>query len=150
MTVGFIVESTDYRLVFEDPKYAGLEVTMRGMNTGAMLDLMALAGSVDMGNLDKVSLMDQAGPIQDILNMVIDNLVSWNVQTMHDGQVADVPPTREGVRRQPVTLIMDIVHAWTSAMSVSGPLEQPSPNGAPSPVESTLAALSSPNPPNSP
>jgi hypothetical protein len=147
--VGFIVEHTDYKLVFEDPKYAGLEVTMRGMNTGAMLDLMALAGSVDMSNLDKARLSDQAGPIRDILNMVIDNLVAWNVQTMHDGQVTDVPPTRDGVRRQPITMVMDIVHAWTGAMSVAGPLEQPSTDGAPSPVESTLAALSSPNQPNS-
>ena len=146
----FIVEHPDYHLVFEDPKYAGLEVTMRGMDTGSMLNLLALAGSVDVNNLDKANITSHAGPLGDILNMVASNVIAWNVQTLHDGQVVDVPPTREGVLRQPVTMVMDIVYAWTSAMSVSGPLGEPSTNGAPSPVESTLAAASSPNQPNSP
>jgi hypothetical protein len=103
-----------------DHELAGLEVTMRRLSIGALLEIGALADDDDMGST--AALVDKFAAA----------LVEWNVED-DDGQ--PVGTDRDSVHGQDIQMILEIVDAWQhAAAGVSGPLAQRSSDGQPSEV----------------
>jgi len=127
-----------YRLKFEDPDLAGLEVTARSLPLGDFLKVAELAGT-GAGNG-----MKSAGQL---FAAFASALVEWNLED-DDGQ--PVPATLEGVHSQELDFMMTVVMAWIQAMSaVDTPLPGGSPNGVPSALAPSLPMEPrSPNPPS--
>jgi hypothetical protein len=129
--MGFTPDETHYKLVFADPKLAGLEVTAAELMTGELMDLMVMAEAADPKNPSAGSAEAAAG----MIGYLGSSLVSWNV--MKAGQPVDADLA--GVRAQPFSLTFAIVIAWIGAMTdVPGPLDGGSPSGGPAQAESAL------------
>ena len=120
--MGYRPKKKVYVLEFEDEEYEGLEVRIRGLNTGQVLDL-------DTARTDG---SDEA--IAAMLQLMADQLVEWNVED-DDGQ--PVPPTFEGVRSMEMGFNWAVINAWQEAVAgVSAPLDEPSTATGPSLVAS--------------
>lgn len=118
--MGYVPKRKIYRLQFEDPELEGLEVCMRGLNTGQFLDLQGLRGVAE----------DDDAATQNMFQMMADAIVSWNV-TEEDGTA--VPASLAGIRQQDMPFNLLIIDAWQTAMTgVPAPLESDSPSGGPS------------------
>lgn len=115
--MGYRPKKKIYNLVFDDPEMQGLEVKIKGLNTGQMLAL------------DKAS--DDAGEeaILTMLALYAEQIIEWNVED-DDGPVA---PTLEAIHEQDLDFNMAVINAWKRAVAgVPAPLESSSPVGAPS------------------
>lgn len=127
--MGYKREPKLYRLKFADGDFEGLEVTLRGLNTGQFLEMSKLAKSVsaDKANVD----MDAA---ELMFRNVAHALVEWNLE---DWNGDPVPATYEGVTSQDLDLNMKIITEWVGAMAaVDTPLPVGSSSGAISPEAS--------------
>jgi hypothetical protein len=121
--VGISPEPTHYKLTFEQPALAGLEITTGPMSINQAMRLdeiwAAPAGT----------LAENAAQTREAIGIFADVLLSWNLD---DPGGEPVPPTAEAMlayRDQRV--IMTILTEWRqAAIGVSGPLERPSPNGS--------------------
>lgn len=117
------------KLVFQDPEFEGLEVTMRRPSIGRLHPLAALQETVrdpDVGADATMAAMDQ------ILATLAESLASWNLET---DQGAPVAPDLEGLRGQDPVFIMTVMEAWLdAAVGVAPPLPRPSSDGVPSEV----------------
>lgn len=139
--MGFYVEPTHYKLKFEDPKYAGLEIIAESLDVGTMIDLMSLAQlntNVSASEITKVT---------DSMRMMFDTfaekLVSWNLD---DKYGVAIPPTKENVYKQEPGFIMMVIMNWMSAASsVDNPLSSGSNSGETSLVQSLTMEPLSPN-----
>lgn len=120
--MGYKPKRKIYTLEFEDPEFEGLEVKIRGLNTGQLLDL-------DTAREDG---SDEA--IRGLLELFADQLVEWNVE---DDQEQPVPADIGGVRTQDIAFNMAIIDAWQQAMvGVPAPLDELSTGTEPSLVAS--------------
>lgn len=122
--MGFVPKKKTYVLDFAGTAEDGLLVTVRGLSTGEYLDAIELerTSNEDEESADKLILL------------FADKLVSWNIE---DEAGTPVPADLGGVRQQDLDFNLTIINAWTTAMAgVPAPLEQSSPAGEPSPVES--------------
>lgn len=155
--MGFLPDDEDiYHLVFEDPKYRGLEVTMTGLSVGEMLDDMNLdylEGVEALGDLTRVT--SESLPLIKRMNegtaktfkAFAEHLIDWNVERKTPAGRERVPATLDGVRTQSIGFIRAIIKAWRTAVSdVPGPLDPASNGGVPSPALSLPMEISSPNP----
>jgi hypothetical protein len=118
-----------YKLVFEDPEFAGLEVRMRGLS----LDRLVQISRVLQGE----NLVDQADDSgrTELFGLLADGLIGWNLE---DEDGTPVPTDVAAIRAQPLDLVMQVVGAWRRAVTeVSAPLE-PSLNGGPPSLEVSL------------
>jgi hypothetical protein len=134
--MGFTPEETHFVLSFEDPSLNGLEATVREISTGELLDLAELLDSVKgQGGLAA------AGPVKQLMKMVGDGLVEWNLTDKADQPVS---ADYEGVVKQPLRLSLAIAGAWAQAMAgVDIPLPNASGSGEQSPEASlTMEPLS--------
>lgn len=129
--MGYKPKKKIYTLAFEDPEYAGLEVKIRGLNTGQVMDIDAARG--DGGDAAIVTM----------LKLMADQLVEWNVE---DDDNQPVPTTFEGVRSLDIDFNWAVIDAWQNAAAgVKAPLDGPSTDGEPSLVASIpMDALSLP------
>lgn len=131
--MGYVPKRKVYTLIFEDPEMNGLEVRIRGLTTGQFMDVAA-----------KKEEAEQGGDPAELFQMMVDQLVSWNIEE-EDG--TPVPATLEGLKTLDMPFTMAIVNAWTDAVAgVPAPLEQSSPAGAPSleasiPMETLSSSL---------
>lgn len=122
---GFVPKRKVYSLDFADTDLDGLEIRLRGMTTGELIDAM-----------EKREAATDAGSSEfaELLELMAAKVVSWNVTT-EGGQ--PVEPTVAAFREQDPEFNIGIIDAWTTAINgVPAPLEQPSPDGEPSLVAS--------------
>lgn len=138
--MGYKVTRKTYRLVFQDPECAGLEVTTHGLSTGQYLDLMSARAQTASGGAEGRAAMER------VLGMLADSLVSWNAED-EDGQ--PIPTTLDGIKSQDLEFNTRLVDAWGDAVGgVSAPLPQTSSGGSPSveasiPMDDPSASLAS-------
>lgn len=117
--MGYVREKT-YRLTFEDPDYAGLEITAHGASVAAFMELSELK---DSGSREAVTLMFEAFAAA---------LVAWNLESA-DG--VTLPLTAESLWAQDFEFSLNLVTTWMEAVaSVAVPLSQRSNGGGISPV----------------
>lgn len=120
--MGYRPKKKVYTLAFEDEEHDGLEVKIRGLNTGQVMDIDAARG--DGGD----------GAIITMLQLMAEQLVEWNVE---DDAGQPVPTTFEGVRSLDIDFNWAIIDAWqTAAAGVRAPLDEPSTSTEPSLVAS--------------
>jgi hypothetical protein len=116
--MGYRPKRRIYDLQFEDPEMEGLEVKVRHVDTGQSLTLDA---AINEGG--------EQG-IRTCLDLLAENLISWNVE---DDNQQPVPTTIEGVLAQELDFNLAIVYAWRDAIiGVPAPLDSASPDGVPS------------------
>ncbi len=142
--MGFVWRGKSYRLVFEDPDLAGLEVVAKSASVGAYRRIADLAtrefsnppSKEDMAEIDH--LFDEFAKV----------LVSWNLEDEDtDGKRTPVSATAAGMQSQDLTLIRQIIWAWMEAVAgIAAPLDPPSGGGEPSLEESLPMEVLSPLP----
>lgn len=122
--MGFVVERTVYKLVFEDPAYAGLEVSAYELSTGELWEFMARE------NTGKGGGPEAAAARRRVVEIFADALVSWNAEDK-DGN--PIPMTADGVLSLGHRFNVRVMDAWTDALvGISAPLPQTSSDGQPS------------------
>lgn len=82
--------------------------------------------------------------------MFAEHLISWNLQNRgEDGEVTDVPATREGARSQDTAFLLRLMAQWGSQLgSVHGPLGRRS-TGGPQSEEASIPMETLPESPGS-
>lgn len=119
---GYVPKRKTYTLDFADTEYDGLEVKLCGLTTGELLDAME--------KKEEASEDSNSGAFRELLDLVADKIVSWNVET-EDGR--PVAPTLEALHAQDPDFNLAIVNAWTTAINgVPAPLDGDSTSGDPS------------------
>lgn len=132
--MGYRHQSKTFRLAFED--MPGLEVVMRSVPVGKLMDMAGLAD--DFGN-GKAS----TGQVSDLFTMFADQLVSWNLE---DDAGQPVPADLAGVRGLDTDMVMAIFEGWFGELTQAPPpLPKPSAPG-PDPLMASLPM--EPLPPN--
>lgn len=143
--MGFEPEQTHYKLIFEDPKLQGLEVTAAGLSIGEFEELTGLGDSIGIKNIDPENLTSEdtgkiTGGLMKMMGMFAEALVAWNVTR----RGKPVPATLAGVKSQELGFVLRIIMTWMSAMTdVDVPLPAGSSSGVTSPEESLLLGSSS-------
>jgi hypothetical protein len=113
----YIPAPKTYKLDFEGTDYDGLEVRMRGLNTGQYMDLLGMKSVAD----------EDADAQLRMLTLMADRLVDWNVGAP-DG--TPVLTDLDGIRTQDLDLNLAIINAWQKAIAgVPAPLEPGSTGG---------------------
>lgn len=135
--MGFRAKRTVYKLIFDDPDYAELEIKAASTSIGTLLDLAnAAAGARAGAGLDRVdSLVDE----------FVGALKSWNLEN-EDG--VPTPLTREGLLSHEPAFVLDILLTWFDAMMTvqeADPLAGRSTSGNQSLVVELPMDLPSPN-----
>jgi hypothetical protein len=141
-----------FRLQFEDPELKELEVRVKSVSMGKLLDVADQAqGLKDGGGL---------GIARELFALFVTRVVSWNLQheleyeeqsddefdgDSHEPQFEDTPITVSGLLGHDPDLVLDIVLCWFDAMvSISAPLDKSSTSGPQYPEGSIpMGALSS-------
>lgn len=120
--MGYRPQRKTYVLEFEGEEYKGLEVKIRGLNTGQMLD-------IDTAREDGGD-----AAIRAMLKLMADQLVEWNVE---DDDDQPVPMTFEGVCSLDLDFNWAVINAWQTAIAgVAAPLDDASTSTEPSLVAS--------------
>jgi hypothetical protein len=123
--VGYSDKPKIVRVVFDDPddEQHGLEVRMRGLSTGELLDVMDLAELTE----ESGATPEGRAQIRRLFETIADGLVSWNLETP-DGE--PVPPTLAGVRGRDFGRNLALFGAWVRGLTqVAGPLGRRSSTG---------------------
>lgn len=120
--MGYVPKRKIYTLDFAGTDFDGLEVRVRGLTTGELLDAMEKQG--------EAAADADSQAFRELLDLMADRIVSWNVET-EDGQ--PVPASLDALKAQDPDFNLAIVNAWTTAISgVPAPLDGDSPSGDPS------------------
>jgi hypothetical protein len=139
--MGFYPEETLYKLTFEDPSYAGLEVFCASISVDAFERMTALASKTKSGIANDDTGEEVARASSQMLDQFSNALRSWNIED-RDGN--PVPSTRIGIGTQQLDLILRIIAAWMQAIAgVSPPLQPNSSNGETSLGLQEMMAVSS-------
>lgn len=110
--MGYRPKKKIYTLAFEGEEYEGLEVKIRGLNTGQVMDIDS--ARADGGDSAIVAM----------LQLMAEQLVEWNVE---DDEGQPVPTTFEGVRSLDIEFNWAVIDAWqTAAAGVKAPLDSDS------------------------
>lgn len=112
------VKRRQYKLVFQDEALAGVEITVRSLTSGQLIELQESGASHEK-----------------LTKMLAEQLVSWNVE---DEDGTPVPATLDGIRSLDLGFNKTVIDVWTDAvMGVKAPLPQSSNGGHPS-VEQSI------------
>jgi len=128
--MGFVPDETLYKLTWEDPAMAGLEVTVREPSIDQLM-AMAEMGSPDARTADPAQ-------VRAVFKVFAGLLDSWNVET-RDG--TPVPVTYEGVISQSPAFVTKIITAMNKEFTRADPT---SPSGSrsgatmPGPLEASI------------
>ncbi|MCG6493443.1 hypothetical protein [Kitasatospora sp. A2-31] len=123
--MGYKVQRNTYQLTFKGTEFDGLEVRIRGLNTGQMLELEAARLAREAGGETGV------GATRQMTEMLASALVSWNAEDEDTG--LPIPPTLEGLLAQDASFNAVLIDQWTKAMvGVPAPLPPASSDGQPS------------------
>lgn len=123
--MGFKKAKKRYRLTFEDPELAGLEVIMGSMSIGQMLDFQKVVNALQPG--EKKDEAVQQKMVELTLERFAKSIISWNLE---DEEGMPIPATLAGVQTQELDFIMPIITAWQEAIAGVDPKSQPSANGS--------------------
>lgn len=135
---GFKVPKKLYKLVFADPSYEGLEIVATSVPMETMLWVQSLSGA-HIQELGKT-----ADGIRKMVDILIGALLSWNIE---DDDDRPVPVSAAALLAQDPAFVMDVMAAWTAAITgVSGPLGEGSISGPQFPEGSIPMETLSPNP----
>jgi hypothetical protein len=130
--VGFKRNPKIYRLKWEDGDYAGLEVNIRSLNMGQLLE--AKSGKSASGK----------DGLEGTVELLADRIVDWNLEDEETGEA--VPTTLDAMKGEDDDLILDIINRWMEAVSgVSAPLDETSNSGEISQVASIPTEALSPS-----
>jgi hypothetical protein len=135
ITVGYTPKRKTYTLDFKGTDFEGLEVSIRGLNTGQYMDLWEAKEEAESG-----------GETGRMMHLLAEQLIAWNIE---DDFGRPVPATLDGIKTQDLDLNLAVVNAWTTAMAgVPAPLESSSDSGeqfqeASLPMEPLSASLAS-------
>ena len=109
------VKRRQYKLIFQDEDMAGVEITVKSLTSGQLIELQEAQSS---------------GIHEKFTSMLAEQLVSWNVE---DEDGTPIPPTLEGIRSMDIDFNNRVVDAWTDQVfGVKAPLSQSSSGGRPS------------------
>jgi hypothetical protein len=130
---GFQLPRTSYKLVFDAPDYAGLEIKVRGIT----LDELCELDEAD----EAVSVARGARPVWEAIRarnaLFVDKITSWNLED--NGNT--VPCTVEELGRIEASFVKRMIDTWRDAAAgvVPAPLGGGSTSGTTSPeMEATL------------
>jgi hypothetical protein len=130
--MGFKRNPKIYHLTWEDGDYAGLEVNIRSLNMGQLLE--AKSGKSANGK----------DGLEGTVELLADRIVGWNLEDEETG--APVPATLDAMKGEDDDLILDIINRWMEAVSgVPAPLDATSPSGEISQVASIPTEALSPS-----
>ena len=115
--MGFEAPETLYKLTWEDPAMAGLEVTVREPSIDQLLSMDAMGADSGKG-------MD-AEKVRGAFRVFASLLESWNVERKGE----PVPATYEGVVSQSTGFIMKIISAMGREFAKPDPTLLPGSNG---------------------
>lgn len=116
----------------------GLIVKLRGLSINQLNTVQSMRGVKNEDDLSK-ELFDE------VLSILAGRMISWNLED--DG--VPVPATKESLADEDFGMVMDIISAWTKAVtSVSAPLDARSNSGNTFPEASIPMEASSPSPTN--
>jgi hypothetical protein len=108
---GYRRQNTIYNLTF--PEFEGLEVIVRGLSTGQMMQLWKAGGNAKSKSKD-----DAANGTEEMLKYFANALVGWNLEgEQADGTWEKVPATLDGIKSQDLPFVLRIVEAWTDVMA---------------------------------
>jgi hypothetical protein len=120
--VGFKVQRRTYLLRFQGTEFDGLEVKVRSVSTGELIDM-----EVDRLAQARGGTASE-GATEGLINRLIGALVEWNAE---DEDGTPIPATAEGVRAQDLSFNMAIINAWANSINgVAAPLSETSSDGA--------------------
>lgn len=112
-------EPKKFILRFED--YPGLEVVMRSLPVGKVMDMLGLADDFAAGKAD-------AEQVSQLFTVFADRLESWNLDDEH-GQA--VTADLAGVRTLDSDMFMELFTAWFQSLTTAPPKQlRPSSSGA--------------------
>jgi hypothetical protein len=119
----------NYRLTWPEGHVRhGLVVSMRGMSIDDMNTVTAFKG------ISKDDVEQSAELLSSIAELLADKMISWNLTEDDD---TPVPVSIEAIRREDLTMIMEILNAWTdAAVGVKASLGKDSNSGSTFPEES--------------
>lgn len=126
--MGYVRERRNYRLIFADEEYAGLEVVARSASVAAYRRIAEMASKP----FSMPPTADDLIEIDNLYRAFADQLVSWNLEERDDdGAVTAVPATLDGLQSQDLDFAMAIILAWMEAVGgVAAPLDSASSSGA--------------------
>jgi hypothetical protein len=106
-------------LEFRDPQFEGLEVRMKRLSIGKMLQVSNLR--------DTDGFKDDEDKLNKLLSILSEAITSWNLEEADD---TPVPTTVEGIASIDPEFLFALIDAWLEvALAVSNPLAQRSSNG---------------------
>lgn len=106
------VKRKQYKLIFKDDDLDGVEITVRSLSSGQLIELQDAQSS---------------GLHEKLTSMFADKLVGWNVE---DEDGTPVPGTLEGIRSMDLDFNNKVINAWTDAVvGVKAPLSPTSSDG---------------------
>jgi hypothetical protein len=112
--VGYKREKKIFRLQFEDPSMAGLEVRAKSTSMGEYLTISRLLTRLQANPGLVESDVDT---LEELFARFARVLVSWNLEDEdEDGRDVAIPPTKEGLLGQDPDFAMGVVNAWASAV----------------------------------
>jgi hypothetical protein len=119
MTGRYKHESRQFILRFED--LPGLEVVMRPISVGKLMDMAGMADGVKSGKASETDTLE-------LFRLFAGRLVSWNLDGDDD---KPVPADLDGVRSLDTDLFMQIFEGWFEGMTSAPKAPRtPSPNGS--------------------
>jgi len=106
--MGYRKPARHFKLSFEDEEYNGLEVIVKSLTIGKLLEVSSLTPDPDSPNQDVEAT-------EKLLHIFADNLVSWNLED-EDGN--PYPANYEGVKAQDdVPFVLRMANAWLEGMA---------------------------------
>lgn len=136
--MGYKPKRTLYKLTFEDPDLAGLEVTARSISVDGLLGMIDMYEQAQGVDAQKFTPED-VKLLTDLFARFVKVLASWNIE---DDDDQPVPMTVEGLQSLELDFVMQLIEAWISGMvQAPPPLPGSSSSGATSP-EASLALAS--------
>jgi hypothetical protein len=128
--MGYVRQRKLYKLLFEDPDLAGLEVTTRSSSVDAYQRIAQLS---NRRVTNRPSAEDLA-EIEHLFEAFTAVLEGWNLE---EPAGVPVPATLEGLKSQELPFVMMIILAWMDTVAgVTAPLGTPSRDGGQSLEES--------------
>ena len=129
--MGYVRRRPHYRLVFEDPECAGLEVVAKSTSVAAYQTIAEFAAGISTPPTP-----EEIGRLNELYEAFAQVLVSWNLEEpILDDQGAEVgtraiPATLAGLNSQDLPFVLMIIHAWMETVAgVTADLGRPSVDG---------------------
>jgi hypothetical protein len=126
--LGYVRERRNYKLVFTDDEFDGLEVVARSASVATYERIAGLA-TREYGSVPTADDLEEIAALLEAFAAV---LVSWNLEepTGKGDKVRPVPATLAGLKAQDLPFVQAIILAWMNAVAgVSVPLDDASSSG---------------------